>query len=105
MPKIALFFNSVLKILILTKLNSPIILRQILWVKIIEQENIMIDLIGKTAGSIYTALEAKGELTLAKLKTTVKSDAFLTDTALGWLAREDKVNILKSGRSIKVSLK
>ncbi len=65
----------------------------------------MIDNIGVTAGKVFSTLESQGEMTLAKLKTAVTSDAFLTEAAVGWLAREDKLNVVKSGRSIKVSLK
>ncbi|MBN2423701.1 MAG: winged helix-turn-helix domain-containing protein [Calditrichaceae bacterium] len=65
----------------------------------------MISEIGEAAGKVYIALEVKGEMTLAGLKTTIKADAFLTDAAIGWLAREDKLNIVKSGKTIRISLR
>ena len=61
--------------------------------------------IGEMAGSIYHQLEAKGESTVTKLKTALKADTFVLDAALGWLAREDKIELTKAGKSFKVSLK
>jgi hypothetical protein len=60
--------------------------------------------IGETAGKIYKVLEKKGEMTLAKLFSEVKSDEALFNQAVGWLARENNINFSKIGKSIKVSL-
>ena len=45
--------------------------------------------IGTMAGAIWHALEANGEMTMAKLKKDVKATSPLFDWAIGWLARED----------------
>jgi hypothetical protein len=65
----------------------------------------MINNIGETAGLIYRALEFGGKLTIAKIKKEVEADSFIFYAAIGWLAREGKIEISKSGRSIVLSLK
>ncbi len=65
----------------------------------------MLNTIGELSGIIWKVLDDKGELTLAKLKKAIDADEFSLYSALGWLAREDKINIDKSGRSVKISLK
>ena len=57
------------------------------------------------AGHVFRELEAKGELTSIKLKTTLKADEFILSAAIGWLARENKVDITKTAKSIKIALK
>ncbi len=47
--------------------------------------------IGTTAGAIWDALNAKGELSVAQLTKDVKGRPPLLDWAIGWLAREGKI--------------
>ncbi len=61
--------------------------------------------IGMMAGALWKALAEKPNQTLAQLKKKVEGDEFMIHAALGWLAREDKVEVVKSGRSFKVHLK
>ncbi|MBU3759545.1 MAG: hypothetical protein FGM27_06390 [Candidatus Omnitrophica bacterium] len=62
-------------------------------------------LIGETAGKIYKALLASGETTSAKLQKAVgMKDTALFNQALGWLAREDKISMKWTGRTVKLSL-
>lgn len=66
--------------------------------------------IGETAGLVYKTLENTGEeITLSKLKNHLKKEyscnTTIVDMAIGWLAREDKINICKDGRMWKISLK
>jgi len=65
----------------------------------------MIQTIGEVAGKVWAALRENGEMSVAQLKKSVESNAFLLDSALGWLAREDKINLTKVGNSVKVTLK
>ncbi len=72
----------------------------------------MIDRIGKSAGDIWKALEAwkyvegKNEgMTITQLKNRTNLPTDLLHLGLGWLAREDKIQFSKVGKSIKVSLK
>lgn len=61
---------------------------------------------GELAGKIWEALNEGGELSAKDLKKAVKvradKDLYL---ALGWLLREDKLNIKEEGKEILVSLK
>ncbi len=61
--------------------------------------------IGTTAGAIWNALNAKGELSLAKLKREVEGQAPVFNWAIGWLAREDKIAISPEKRTFRVRLK
>jgi hypothetical protein len=61
--------------------------------------------IGTMAGAIWHALESNGGMTLAKLKKELKAEAPVFDWAIGWLAREDKIDLVQNGRSFHISLK
>lgn len=62
--------------------------------------------IGFSAGQIYNYLaDNKGQATFTKLKKDLDLNGNFTELGLGWLAREDKIQIAKSGKSIKVSLR
>ena len=65
----------------------------------------MSETIGAVAGEIWHALEANGEMTLAKLKKVVNAEAPLIDWAIGWLAREDKIVLTREKRTYRVHLK
>jgi hypothetical protein len=61
--------------------------------------------IGALAGVIWHTLDANGEMTLAKLKKEVNAQGSVFDWAIGWLAREDKIELATDKRSIRVWLK
>lgn len=61
--------------------------------------------IGETAGLVWRALSENGPMPMAKLVKAVGQPRDMTMQALGWLAREDKVNITAKGRSHEVALK
>ena len=65
----------------------------------------MIPKIGQTAGMVWKFLEDKGEANLTQLKKGVKADPNLVLQAIGWLAREDKLQIQKKERYIIYTLK
>jgi hypothetical protein len=65
----------------------------------------MIEEIGVVAGAIWCALDVNGEMTLAKLKKEMKAEGLVFDWAVGWLAREDKIELAREKRSIRVCLK
>ena len=65
----------------------------------------MKDQVGETAGKIWHMLSDLGPQTLAQLKKKVNGSGELVDFALGWLAREDKVDITLEKKSFKVTLK
>ena len=60
--------------------------------------------IGTTAGAIWQALNAQGELSLPSLKQQVDAKSPVFDWALGWLAREDKVVITRHQKIYRVRL-
>jgi hypothetical protein len=60
--------------------------------------------IGTTAGAIWQALNARGELSLPRLKQQVEAKSPIFDWAIGWLAREDKVFITRHQKSYRVRL-
>ncbi len=61
--------------------------------------------IGETAGQIWQLLHTKGPLTIAKLVKEVDAPRDVVMQGLGWLAREDKVNIEEENRTRVVSLR
>jgi hypothetical protein len=67
-------------------------------------EGCVAQMIGDTAGAVWRALDEKGPLSTAKLLKEVEAPRDLVMQALGWLAREEKVNIDESRNRI-VSLR
>ena len=65
----------------------------------------MSEKIGTMAGAIWQALEANGEMTLAKLKKEMNAGSPLFDWAIGWLAREDKIVLTTEKRAVRICLK
>ncbi len=65
----------------------------------------MMDRIGATAGKVWEYLAANGETTTAELARRIDAPRDVLQRALGWLAREDKLIIEKTGVVEKVRLK
>ena len=61
--------------------------------------------IGFSAGQIYDYLNNNGESTFSKMKKELDLKGNFADLGLGWLARENKVDIEQKGPAVKVSLK
>jgi len=61
--------------------------------------------IGEMARGIRNVLGSRGEMTLADLEMTVDASPQLLDFGLGWLVRENKVEILSETAGTKVRLK
>jgi len=61
--------------------------------------------IGETAGAVWRLLDKNGPLTLAKLVKDIDLPRDTIMQALGWLAREDKIEIEENGRTRTVSLR
>lgn len=61
--------------------------------------------IGFSAGMIYDYLNNNGESSFSKIKKELDLKGNFADLGLGWLAREDKVEISKKGTSVNVRLK
>ena len=61
--------------------------------------------VGNTAGEAWRLLNQAGPQTLTQLRTKVNGNSELLGFAVGWLAREDKLEIIKEKRSILLRLK
>jgi hypothetical protein len=61
--------------------------------------------IGETAGVVWCALSENGAMTMAKLIKAVGQPRDNVMQAIGWLAREDKIDIVENGRSREISLR
>ena len=61
--------------------------------------------IGETAGAVWRTLEEEGPLSLAKLAKSLECPRDVTMQAVGWLAREDKVDIEETPRGRIISLR
>ena len=66
----------------------------------------MTETVGTLAGAVWTALNENGALVSKDLKKAagLKSDKELY-LAMGWLLREDKLNVAEDGKNITLSLK
>ena len=60
--------------------------------------------IGETAGLVWHTLDKKGRLSLVQLVRQVKAPRDCVMQAIGWLAREEKIDIEDTGRNKFVSL-
>ena len=72
---------------------------------IVKAAPISTDEIGHTAGSVWVALHESGPLTIAALKKATSGSTDATLMAIGWLAREGKLEFTISGKSVKVTLR
>ncbi len=61
--------------------------------------------IGEVAGGVYRHLEVEGPTSLSKLVKEIDAPRDIVMQSLGWLAREDKINIDEESRSKIVSLR
>jgi hypothetical protein len=61
--------------------------------------------IGEMAGVVWSTLSEKGSMTMAQLVKAVGEPRDSVMLALGWLAREDKIDIVEENRSRVVSLR
>ena len=61
--------------------------------------------VGETAGQVWHLLNNEGPQTLIQLKKKLNGNAELLNFAIGWLAREDKVEISPDKKSLRVHLK
>jgi hypothetical protein len=60
--------------------------------------------IGVTAGKLWETLRENKEVNVSQLPKILKDKPVVVYQALGWLAREDKINYRTEGAKIYVSL-
>ncbi len=61
--------------------------------------------IGTVAGVVWQALNGKDGMTLPALRKQIPCNSAVFDWAIGWLAREDKIEITRVKRSYQVRLR
>ena len=61
--------------------------------------------IGETAGEVWKLLSSEGPQSAAQLKKKLNPKGEVLNMALGWLAREDKIELLNDKKSLRVQLK
>ncbi len=61
--------------------------------------------VGETAGKVWNTLSSDGPQTVAQLKKKLNTTNELVNLAVGWLAREDKVEITQEKKSFRIQLK
>ena len=71
----------------------------------VSREQELQEMIGSSAGEIYNYLNINGETTFSKMKKELDLKGNFADLGLGWLAREDKVEISQKGPAVKISLR
>jgi Winged helix-turn-helix domain (DUF2582) len=61
--------------------------------------------IGHVAGEVWASLDKGGEQTLAAIKKSIPAPAEVVVAAIGWLAREDKLEFVTNGATVKIGLR
>ncbi len=69
------------------------------------QEEHMMETIGQSAGQIWEYLNSNGEVSLSKMRKDLDLASNFAEMGLGWLAREDKIEMYRNGSHTKVRLK
>lgn len=64
-----------------------------------------VTLVGETAGQVWQSLAEDGPLSMNRLVKHVREPRDIVMQALGWLAREGKIEIEEEGRKRVVSLR
>ncbi len=61
--------------------------------------------VGETAGAVWRLLDEGGPQTVAELKKKLDGSGDLLAFAIGWLAREDKLQIQPDKKSFRLQLR
>ena len=64
-----------------------------------------VDLIGETAGAVWQCLDLHGRMSMAQLVKSIDAPRDVVMQAVGWLAREDKIEIDETSRGRQICLK
>ena len=64
----------------------------------------MVETIGANAGKIWAYLSENETATLSTMKKDLDLKGDSAGLALGWLAREGKIEFIKKGASLKINL-
>ena len=69
------------------------------------QRTLSMEEIGHVAGDVWACLDRDGTQTIAAIKKAVDAPGDVVMAAIGWLAREDKLDFSGDSRSVKISLR
>ena len=61
--------------------------------------------IGETAGRIWEILNNKGKVAIQQIPKLLNENSMLSYQAIGWLAREDKIEFIAEGKKTLITLK
>ena len=61
--------------------------------------------IGHAAGDVWGMLSSGGPRTIAELKKSVEAPPDVVVAAIGWLAREHKLEFVTNGKTVKIGLR
>lgn len=61
--------------------------------------------VGETAGKVWHHLHQRGPTTVAEIATGVGCQREAVERAIGWLAREDKLDFHGAGHGERISLR
>ncbi len=61
--------------------------------------------IGETAGLVWNFLRSNGESSLSALEKGVKAPRSTVSMAVGWLAREGKIEVKDEKRAVRILLR
>jgi len=61
--------------------------------------------VGETAGQVWQTLTTEGPMTLTQLKKKLNGQGDMLGYALGWLAREDKIDMILEKKTLRLRLK
>ena len=61
--------------------------------------------IGETAGLVWNFLQSNGESSLSALEKGVEAPRSMVSMAVGWLAREGKIEVKDEKRAVRIVLR
>ncbi|HYY24681.1 MAG TPA: winged helix-turn-helix domain-containing protein [Candidatus Udaeobacter sp.] len=64
-----------------------------------------LETIGETAGLVWNFLRSNGEASLSALEKGVKAPKPMVSMAVGWLAREGKIEVKDDKRAVRIALR
>jgi hypothetical protein len=70
-----------------------------------DEPNSCLEQIGQTAGLVWHALDKHGPQSITKLARSIDAPRDVVMQAVGWLAREEKIDIKETKRGRSVSLR
>jgi hypothetical protein len=61
--------------------------------------------IGETAGLVWNFLRSNGEISLSALEKGIEAPKTMVSMAVGWLAREGKIELKDEKRAVRIWLR